>query len=705
MQKLSVKMRVQLILIAAIVLTSAILVFESIRSITSLSEKNTQEYRQEAYTNKKQELKNYVSIALKAANGYHKRTAKDKIVQEEEAFVKEQIDSMMTIITKIQEKYAEDSTHITAKNAIKEIVNAERYGNNGYFFILDRDGNMVEHPIKPKLNGKNLLKLKDTDKKLFIKDMVDIATNKGEGVVSYYWNIPGKDKPQLKVSYVKYIKGLDWIIGTGKYLSDVTKEMKAEALKTISEMKFGKEGYFWVQGLNGKMIMHAIKPSMNGKDLMDLKDSNGKNFFAEMTNTAKKSGGGFVDYLWSKPGEDKAQPKISYVELFKPWGWIIGTGEYVDNIEKKISQMKKEAKDEINSAIFVIVLTSLIIAVIIALVVSFIAKQSISAPIQKLQNTMIKIANDKDLTIAVDTEAPKEISKIAESFNFLIDSLKELISSSKSASLENSSISNELSTTSLQVGINSEKSAEILDKTTAEVTQIVDKILDSEEETKQSKEDIIKANKMLNSAQKNIVSLTKRVQESAALEVELAQQVETLAQDTEQVKNILTVISDIADQTNLLALNAAIEAARAGEHGRGFAVVADEVRQLAERTQKSLVEINSTISVIIQAINNTSTQMDNNSKNIGELANISTDAEKNINETTKIVNNATKANDKIVHDFEMTSTQIQTILKSISNVNGISTENARSVEEIAAAAEHLNKMTEELSDTLEKFRT
>jgi len=705
MQKLSIKMRVQLILIAAIVLTSAILVFESIQSITSLSEKNIQEYRQEAYANKKQELKNYVSIALKAANGYHKRTTKDKIVQEEESFVKKQIDSMLTIITSIQKKHAEDSTQIASKNAIKEIVNAARYGDDGYFFILDKDGHMVEHPISPKLNGKNVLDIKDTNGKLLFKEMVDLATNKSEGVISYYWNMPGKDKPQLKVSYVKYIKGLDWIIGTGKYLSDATKEMKAEALKTISEMKFGKEGYFWVQDLNGKMVMHSIKPSLNGKDLLQIKDKNGKKLFAEMQSTAKKRGGGFVDYLWSKPGEAKAQPKISYVELFKPWGWIIGTGVYVDNIEKRIIQMKEQAQNKISNAILLDVLISLIVAFVIVLIVSFIAKKSINTPIQKLQNTMIKIANDKDLTIAVDTEAPKEISKIAESFNFLIGSLKELISSSKSSSLENSSISNELSTTSLQVGINSEKSAEILDKTTAEVTQIVDKILDSEEETKQSKEDIIKANKMLNSAQKNIVSLTKRVQESAALEVELAQQVETLSQDTEQVKNILTVISDIADQTNLLALNAAIEAARAGEHGRGFAVVADEVRQLAERTQKSLVEINSTISVIIQAINSTSTQMDNNSKNIGELANISTDAEKNINETTKIVNNATKANDKIVNDFEMTSTQIQTILKSISNVNGISTENARSVEEIAAAAEHLNKMTEELTDTLEKFRT
>jgi methyl-accepting chemotaxis protein len=170
-------------------------------------------------------------------------------------------------------------------------------------------------------------------------------------------------------------------------------------------------------------------------------------------------------------------------------------------------------------------------------------------------------------------------------------------------------------------------------------------------EAKEGKTELIKANDFLKDANNAILELTKDIQSSAATEIELAHRIQQLSSDATQVKDILVVIGDIADQTNLLALNAAIEAARAGEHGRGFAVVADEVRKLAERTQKSLQEINATINVIVQAIVDSSDQMTSNSKKVESLATTACDVETKINNMFQVMNNATTLSDKTTENY------------------------------------------------------
>jgi methyl-accepting chemotaxis protein len=224
-------------------------------------------------------------------------------------------------------------------------------------------------------------------------------------------------------------------------------------------------------------------------------------------------------------------------------------------------------------------------------------------------------------------------------------------------------------------------------------------------EAKASKEDMLEANNYLKEANSAILTLTEEIKTSASIEIELAHKIQQLSQDTEQVKDVLQVIGDIADQTNLLALNAAIEAARAGEHGRGFAVVADEVRKLAERTQKSLVEINATINVIVQSIMDSSEQMTHNSKKVEELSQTAIAVEEKITKLSNMISASTEMADKTVGNYIETGKDIEAIINSISQINNLSTQNARSVEEIASAAEHMNKMTEALNNKLSEFRT
>jgi methyl-accepting chemotaxis protein len=467
----------------------------------------------------------------------------------------------------------------------------------------------------------------------------------------------------------------DQILGVLFIGYDFTQGLKT--LKTeMNKMILGQNGYFYA--INTKSQMYDIHPKLGEMKITSEVDKK---------IMEKKSG-----LLHVK--EDGLEKIVSFKEFGK-WNWII--------VSKATEQDFQEANDTLRNAL---IYFSLIITLVMLIIMWFAINQIITKPLRNLIEKAQELSSgDGDLTRKLEIHGKDEIARASEQINHFIEKVRVLICNAKSLSSENSSISHELSTTSLHVEGLVEKSTTIVHDTTYKATQMREVLVGSIQEAKDAKDDMSKANLSLNSARKAIVDLTTDIQKSSTVEIELAHKIHQLSSDAEQVKSVLTVISDIADQTNLLALNAAIEAARAGEHGRGFAVVADEVRKLAERTQKSLVEINATINIIVQSITDSSEQMNHNSKTIEALANSASDVEQRLQETFGIINTVTKITENSVDNYMQTGKDIEEMIKRIGEINEISSANSRSVEEIASSAEHLSTMTENLNNKLGEFKT
>ena len=346
-----------------------------------------------------------------------------------------------------------------------------------------------------------------------------------------------------------------------------------------------------------------------------------------------------------------------------------------------------------------------IVIVLIVIFIGLLVQKSVTDAVKALSTFMEKLSQTNDLTLRGDLQSKDELSDIAKNLNDLIENFEILVKEAKESSSKNAYTAQSLATEAKQVGKSVEHSTLIINTAVDQANEIKTNIDGSINEALSSKEDVIKAKDILGEASSDVIKLAHEVQRSAETEAELSAKMEQLTSEATQVKEVLDVIADIADQTNLLALNAAIEAARAGEHGRGFAVVADEVRKLAERTQKSLTEINSTINVIVQSIADASGSMSQNSEEIQKLSELSSDVEQKIDQAVEIVNFAVSINEKNIQSFELTGKSVDEIVTQITNINKMSKENAKSIEEIVSSAESLDSMAKQLQKQLSTFKT
>jgi len=382
--------------------------------------------------------------------------------------------------------------------------------------------------------------------------------------------------------------------------------------------------------------------------------------------------------------------------------------EKYDEIDVKVERLSSMLKEqnfgilEKNSSIMdaILIIQSILLISVFTVIIKSIRSSIHSAAVSCKEIMDTKVLNKKIVSTSKD-----EINEIVENVNMLMASLSAAIDGAKRSSAENASVAEELSATSNQIGNRIESTAKEIEETRAVSVEVASILQNSEESSKVTGEGINEASKEVQIAAKEVLQVSAELQDVVQEQIDLSSRLERLSNEAEQVKHVLSVITDIAEQTNLLALNAAIEAARAGEHGRGFAVVADEVRKLAERTQKSLAESNATVSVIVQSVSDATEVMTKSAENIQVLGDKAQSVESLMNKTVESISKASEVAMKTAKEASIGSAKTIEMAEKIKLISELSTTNARSVEEIAAAAEHLSELAVSLSSSLAQFKT
>nr|WP_310439868.1 methyl-accepting chemotaxis protein [Sulfuricurvum sp.] len=467
---------------------------------------------------------------------------------------------------------------------------------------------------------------------------------------------------------------------------------QSAAKEHIKNLRYDEKEYFFILNEQVQGVMHPIKPALDNTDLSDIKDPEGKALFVEFAKVAKAEKEGYVSYMWPKPNTETPLPKLTFVRLFPAWGWIVGTGVYVDDVENEF--MDSVIQKGIIITFLVIIMLMLMVAI----------QRSIVNKLSTMQTMAEELASGNgDLTKRLGIEGTDEPALAANSINSFIGVIQSMVQNAKRSSDENASVATELSKTSMAIGRRMEDESNQMDVIYHTTEQIINLLGITKGENERTCKEVVAASEMLKISQDELMIMIEMIRQSVEVEAEFAVKIHELTSNARQIREVLSVIGDIADQTNLLALNAAIEAARAGEHGRGFAVVADEVRKLAERTQGSLTQTDATISIIVSSIEEASIQMGHNAKSIESLGEKSKLVGEKIGHTADVVKQTSDAIKKLVQDADSNTKEVEGISQRLSTMNDLARENARGVEEIATTAEHLYKIAEGLNQNLSRF--
>ncbi|WRD99271.1 methyl-accepting chemotaxis protein TlpB [Helicobacter pylori] len=464
--------------------------------------------------------------------------------------------------------------------------------------------------------------------------------------------------------------------------------------------------YMVVVDKNGVVLFDPVNPKTVGQSGLDAQSVDGVYYVRGYLEAAKK-GGGYTYYKMPKYDGGVPEKKFAYSHYDEVSQMVIAATSYYTDINtenKAIKEGVNKVFNENTTRLFLWILTATIALVVLTLIY---AKLRI---VKRIDELVLKInafsRGDKDLRIKIDVgDRNDEISQVGHGVNLFVENARLIMEEIKGISTSNKTSMDKLVQIAQETQKSMKNSSTTLNSVKNKATDIASMMNISIEQSQGLRKRLIETQGLVKESKDAIGDLFSQITEGAHTEEELSSKVEQLSRNADDVKSILDIINDIADQTNLLALNAAIEAARAGEHGRGFAVVADEVRNLAGRTQKSLAEINSTIMVIVQEINDVSSQMNLNSQKMERLSDMSKSVQETYEKMSSNLSSVVSDSNQSMDDYAKSGRQIEAMVSDFAEVEKVASKTLADSSDILNIATHVSGTTMNLDKQVNLFKT